>query len=200
MPVIESRVLLERFCSGDERAAEELVDRFAYRLLELARSRLSPKLSRRVDPEDVVQSALRSFFGHARSGRYELHKSGDLWRLLVAITVNKVRQKVKHHTVQKRAVDAEQSVAGHDSLFGIPPEAISREPSPEEAAVLIEELAQLMSGLSPLHGQIVRLRLEGHSVAETANNARCSERTVHRAIERVKERFAQRLVIDSSTL
>ncbi len=86
----ESIELLSRVRQGDEQAASDLFDRYVERLIKLARSRLSAKLQRRVDPEDVVQSAYRSFFSHAQDGRYQLHKSGDLWRLLAAITVNKV--------------------------------------------------------------------------------------------------------------
>ena len=68
--------LLERIREGDEQAATELFDRYVDRLIELARSRLSPKLARRLDPEDVVQSACRSFFRLARADRCELVSQG----------------------------------------------------------------------------------------------------------------------------
>ena len=69
----ESQQLLERVRSGDKDAAEELFERYVDRLIELARKRLSPRLARRLDPEDIVQSACRSFFRLARAGRYELN-------------------------------------------------------------------------------------------------------------------------------
>ena len=61
--------LFGRVCTGDEKAADDLFDRFVDRLTALARDRRSPKLARRVDPEDIVQSAFRSFFRNARGGR-----------------------------------------------------------------------------------------------------------------------------------
>src|SRR4051795_8567078 len=96
--------LLERWRAGDQRAATELYERYAGRLIALARSRLSGKLAARFDPEDVVQSVCRSFFARARDGRLVVGQTDDLWQLLVAITLHKLRRQVKHHQVGKRAV------------------------------------------------------------------------------------------------
>ena len=63
-----SLVLLERFRGGDELAAEALFARYFERLTALARSRLSPRLARRTDPEDIVLSVYRSFFVEAQRG------------------------------------------------------------------------------------------------------------------------------------
>src|SRR4051794_25432309 len=64
-----SLVLLERFRAGDDLAAAEIFDRYFQRLTALARIRLSARIARRTDPEDVVLSAFRSFFVDARGGR-----------------------------------------------------------------------------------------------------------------------------------
>ena len=85
-----------------EPTPDEVVDRFVDRLIALARSRLSPKLARRIDPEDIVQSACRSFFRCVNAGRYELRQSNDIWKLLAAITVNKVRRQVERNTAARR--------------------------------------------------------------------------------------------------
>ena len=86
----DSLALLERWKAGDGSAADEIFSRYMQRLAGLARHRLSDKMQRRVDPDDVVPSADRSFFRPAQDDRYELKRSGDLWRLLAAITMNKV--------------------------------------------------------------------------------------------------------------
>ena len=189
----KSQILLVQVRSGDEQAAARLFDRFVDRMIDLARSRLSPRMAQRLDPEDIVQSAYRSFFRNARAGRYELRQTGDLWRLLAAITVNKVRRQVRRHTAQRRAISAEEAPAGSDGPHGVPWEAFAREPSPAEAAALMEETTQMMSGLSTLYRQIFQLRLQGHSTDETARQAKCSERTVHRAMESAKKRLEQHL-------
>src|SRR5438270_12519197 len=79
---VPSADLMARWRDGDEEAAEQLFHRYAERLLALARSRMSVWLAGHVDPEDVVQSAYRSFFTGARAGRFALERNGDLWRLL----------------------------------------------------------------------------------------------------------------------
>ena len=58
--------LVARWQAGDQQAAAEMFHRYAERLTALARSRLATKLASRVDPDDVVQSAYRSFFADLR--------------------------------------------------------------------------------------------------------------------------------------
>lgn len=189
----KSRVLLEQVRQGNEQAATELFDRFVDRMIDLARSRISPRLARRLDPEDVVQSAYRSFFRNARAGRYDLRESGDLWRLLAAITLNKVRMQTRRHTAQKRAIGAEEKATGSELRWGVPVEAVAREPMPVEAAALLEETQRMMNRLPPLYRKVLQLRLQGLSVEETAKQAECAERTVQRAVEGARTRLEQQL-------
>src|SRR5262249_62295502 len=105
---IPSAELLERYQRGhDEAAAEELFRRYAGRLTALARSRLARSLAARVDPEDVVQSAYRSFFLLARDEEVLVRESGDLWRLLVRITLRKVCRSARRHRAHCRSVERE---------------------------------------------------------------------------------------------
>ncbi len=198
MDSYESDDLLARAGSGDELAAAELYDRYVDRLIHLARKLLSPKLARRTDPEDIVQSAFRSFFRHVRAGRYGPQDGGDLWRLLAAITVGKLRHTVRRHTAEKRSVYAEQSTAGDVALQSVSPKSIAREPTPDEAAVLVEETELAMCQLSPLQRQVLQFRLQGHTVDQTALHVGCSERTVHRVMKVVKTRLEERLLGDSA--
>ena len=191
--------LLARFREGDSQAADALFHRYVGRLTALAQARLSAKLARRIDPEDVVQSAYRSFFLRARDGGYTFEESGDLWRLLVGITLNKLRGQVEHHQAGKRAMGAEQSFASpaEGSLAGLRPEKIAREPSPDEALAVVEEVAELMRGLTPVHARMLEMRLQGYQVEEIAADVNRSERGVRRLLDKIKERLNHRLVEDS---
>src|SRR5262249_28777772 len=60
--------LMEQLRSGDDDAARAIFARFPRRLVTLARRRFDRRLSCRVDPEDVVQSAFKSFFIRQREG------------------------------------------------------------------------------------------------------------------------------------
>ena len=104
--------LLVRWREGDQQAAKELVERFTGRLLALVRSQVSEKLARRFDPEDVLQSAYRSFFAAAGHDGFVLQRSGDLWPLLAAITLHKLHDQVKRHSADKRSVAAESTFGG----------------------------------------------------------------------------------------
>lgn len=189
-----SHKLLDRIRSGDEQAAAELLDRYTDRLIALARSRLSKKMARRLDPEDIVQSACRSFFRSARQGRYEVRDSDDLWRLLAAITVHKAVCQVRRHTAAKRAIGAEESSGVGGIIQVVSPEALARDPLPDEAALLVEETKLMMGCLSPLHRRILQLCLQGHDVDRVADEAGCSEGTVQRAMKLAKSHLERRLV------
>jgi RNA polymerase sigma factor (sigma-70 family) len=187
----DSLALLARWRDGDQGAAAELFQRYAERLIGLAQRRLSEKMTARVDPEDVVQSVYGSFFAGARNGRFVLQQSGDLWRLLVAITLHKVRRQVRHHTAQKRSIDREQSPGGADP--DIPAELLAQEPSPDEAVALAEILEAVLRRLKPVHRRMVELRLQGHTIPEIAVDTQRCLATVEDVLHQVKERLGQDL-------
>src|SRR5262245_20318078 len=78
-----------RLRDGDKQAAAELLQQFAGRLTALARQQLAPDLRRKLDPEDVVQSALRSFFHRYGAGQFDLDSWEGLWAVLVTLTMRK---------------------------------------------------------------------------------------------------------------
>lgn len=182
-----SHELIARWRQGDEQAANELFHRYASRLLALADSRLSGKLERRGNAEDVVQSAYRSFFAAARDGRYVLERSGDLWRLLVAITLHKVRKHAEYHTAAKRSINRERETDADAQWFGLPLEVLAQEPSPAEAAALTDEIQHVLQRLEPQQQRVLELRLQGYSVEEIATQCACSSRTVKRALAIIRE-------------
>lgn len=175
----------------DQQAAEELFRRYSDRLIALARTRLSAKVRSRIDPEDVVQSAYRSFFAGEENGRYAIDRGGDVWLLLVAITLHKLHDQVRRHTAGKRSVDREQNFGSEISLLGLRPDLRSRQPSPVEALSLVEEVEQLMRALGPLERQMVELRLQGGNLRDIATATGRSVPTVRRVLDRVKDQLRQ---------
>jgi RNA polymerase sigma-70 factor (ECF subfamily) len=183
--------LVLRWRDGDQQAADELFRRYADRLVALAHTRLSAKMALRSSAEDVVQSAYRSFFVHARAGRYSLERSGDLWRLLVAITLHKVRGQVEHHTADKRSIHLERDTPTDDGWFGLAPQLLAQDPSPEEAAALADQVEEVMNRLDLLHRRILELRLQGYNLEEIATDVGRSIRTVKRGLSHIREQLAQ---------
>lgn len=171
--------LFERFCAGEGGAADEVFHRYFARLTLLARSRLSPRLRSRTDPEDVVMSAWRSFFVGAQEGRIALQRSGDLWRVLLAITMHKLYHNVRHHTAEKRTVVRDQSA---DMALW----TLAAQPKVEEVNALADELEACLRKLDAFDRRVLELRLQGAAIEDVASDVKCSERTVRRALGRIR--------------
>jgi RNA polymerase sigma-70 factor (ECF subfamily) len=157
----------------------------------MARSRLSPKLARRLDPEDVVQSAYRSFFAGARDDQFDIQRGGDVWKLLVAIVLHKLRNQAKHHTADKRSIAAEQPFGSEDSLLGMQAAVIAGSPAPMTALALVDELEHVMRDLEPVGRHILELRLQGHTQYEISTQTGRSVASVCRTLAWVKEQLEQ---------
>jgi RNA polymerase sigma-70 factor (ECF subfamily) len=182
--------LVARWQQGDQAAATQLFQRYAGRLVALARTQLSAKLANRVDPEDVVQSVYRSFFADSREGRYAVERGGDLWQLLVTMTLHKLTNQAKRLGTQKRAVSREQQYGSEDSLFGLGA-PMARPPSPGEAVALADLLEQVLRDLGPPQRRIVELRLQGYNLDEIADAIPCSLSSVRRVLEGIKKHLEQ---------
>jgi RNA polymerase sigma factor (sigma-70 family) len=187
----ESLQLLARWQKGDQQAATQLFQRYASRLVLLAKSQLSVKLAQRVDPEDVVQSVYRSFFVESRKGRYQLEHGGDLWQLLVTMTLHKLANEANRLGTQKRSLDRERNYGSEDSLFGLGAPKLARTPAPEEAVALADLLEQLLRPLGAPQRRIVEMRLQGYNLDEIAAQLPCSLSSVRRVLERIKEQLEQ---------
>lgn len=188
----DSADFLQRLSADDSQAADEVFRRYATRLLLLAKSRLSENLARRVDPEDIAMSAWRSFFGGARQGRFHWQRSGDLWRLLVAITIHKIQRTSRRHLAAKRDLRREDHPARHEG-DEFPRITDYREPSPIEVATFCDEFHALLKSLDPIAQQVLERRLEGATLEEIAAALDRSERTIRRVLETLRTAMTKRL-------
>jgi RNA polymerase sigma factor (sigma-70 family) len=186
-----SQALAASLLAGDATAPEEIFRRYVRRLTALARARLSSRVGRRVDPEDAVQSAFRSFFIGARTGRFTLDESGDLWRLLATITSRKVSRAAAHHGAAKRSVGKEVNLTSSSGFETSPMD--HRLPSPVEAAALADELTNLMQSLPPMMRRMLQMRLQDVSLADIAKELDRTERTIRRWLNEVEVLLRRRL-------
>ena len=178
---------------GNEQAAAEIYQRFARRLIGLARGRLEATLQAKADPESVVQSVFRTFFARQAQGQFALENWDGLWSLLVRITVRKCCRRATTYHAECRDVRREVGRGPSDELSPDCGQALARDPTPQEAASLADLLEQLMQGLDETQQTIVAQRLEGYTVREISESVRRTERTVHRVLAQVREAL-QRLV------
>jgi RNA polymerase sigma-70 factor (ECF subfamily) len=179
---------LSRLQSGDDAAARELFERFAHQLIALARRRLDGGLRHKVDPEDVVQSAYKSFFVRYGEGGLEVANWNSLWGLLTLITLRKCADRVAYHRAECR--DAAREVTAppaEEKASWLEP--LGREPTPLEAAQLAETVQQLFASLDEDERPVLELSLQGYTTREISERLGRAERTVRLLREGVRRRL-----------
>lgn len=192
MPAHDSfAALMVRLRSGEDAAAREVFVRFAARLAGLARVHLDSRLAVKVDPEDVVQSAYKSFFVRQRDGQLDVGTWDGLWGVLTLITLRKCADRAAYYRADKRDVARETpGGSSEDSVPAMIDLALDREPRPEEAVELAEVVDALFRSLDdPDERSILELSLQGHTAAEISEKLGRAERSVRRLRERVKARL-----------
>jgi RNA polymerase sigma-70 factor (ECF subfamily) len=184
--------LMARLRAGDEAAAAELFDRFARRLIGLARGRLDALVRQKVDPEDVVQSVFKSFFLRHAAGQWDLGGWDGLWALLTTMTLRKCGRRAGYYHAGRRDVRREVSPRPGGESAWEACAALARDPSPEEAAALGETLEELLAPLDGRDRGIVVLSLQGCDTAEVAAAVGCSRRSVQRVLQWVRRRLERK--------
>jgi RNA polymerase sigma factor (sigma-70 family) len=175
--------LMPRLRAGDPRAATQVFERFAGRLIGLAHQRLGQVLQGKVDPEDVVQSALKSFF--RRTDRpFEFRDWNDLWALLAQMTLWKCGHRIRYFRAARRDAGREVSSSLEEDRDSW--QALAREPDPSEAAMLAETVEGVLRTLNERDRRVLVLSLQGNTVAEIGEAISCTERTVYRTLEFIR--------------
>ncbi len=183
--------LVARLRARDGGAASEVFDRYARRLIGLARAHLGGRLRGKVEAEDVVQSALKSFFLRAGDGRLDLDSWGGLWAVLAVLTLRKCGRQLRFFRQERRDVGREVTARPAADESGSVWQPTGNEPGPGEAVELADLVEQTLRGLEGEDREAVVLRLQGHTVAEIAQRLGCSERRVYRLLELIKKRLAR---------
>ncbi len=187
---------------GKDDAYFEFWRRYGERLNRMAGRHLPQQFQRRVEPEDVVQSVCRTFFRRINEGYFELGNARQLWSLLCAITLNKVRMQVRYQMQGKRDLSREVGQAGQNSsdTSGLQPrEVASDDVDPQEAATFAEQLEMILARLDDQEQVVIQLRLAGHESKEIAERLQCTTRTVRRIMSRIREQLKAEFLSDASS-
>lgn len=176
------QTLLTLLRLGDEQAAQQVFDAYVNSLLKLARNRIRHRLSRRVDPEDIVQSVFRTFFRRVKEGQLRIEEEDDLGKLLTCITTRKALRQVAKHKAAKRDCAREGDPDAPIALA----ELQAAEPGPEVVVAFLDLLEHFFASLRPQDRQILELRLEGYGTLEIAQTLGTSDRHVRRVLEHIR--------------
>jgi len=180
--------LMTNLRGGQNDAAAQLFQRFANRLIVLARKQLDPKILQKVDPEDVMQSVFRSFLARTAAGQLgEFNTWDNLWAILVVMTRRKCGRRTDYYHAACRDVRREAPAASTEAENASDVAIPDEEPTPHEAAVLAETVELLLSDLQGRQREILTLSLQGYTPVEISDQLGCTERTVYRVLDRVKD-------------
>jgi RNA polymerase sigma-70 factor (ECF subfamily) len=182
---------LRRIRAGEESAAAELVQRYEPALRMEVRLRLGdPKLRRLLEPADICQSVLGSFFVRAASGQFELSSRESLLALLLAMARNKVAIQARRQHAQRR--DNRRDVGLDAGALDV----AGAGPSPSRMAIGREMLDQFRRRLSPEEMRLADLRTKGYEWAEIAAQVGGTPQARRKQLARAADRVAREIGLD----
>jgi RNA polymerase sigma-70 factor (ECF subfamily) len=175
--------LLRRLRGGNSQAANELYRRYAHRVRALVRARCSTELTRRIDPDDIVQSVFHRFFRGVGRGQYDVPPGEELWGLFLVMALNKIRAEEKFHRAGKR----DMRLTVRDAALE------ARAETRADSALVQLTIDEFLGRLPERHRAIVEQRMQGYDVADIARQTGRSKRTVERILQEVRKRLSDSL-------
>src|SRR5687767_6564946 len=183
---------------GNQEVAQELWERYFAKLVQLARMELRGAKRQMADEEDVAISVFDSFCRAAENGRFpDLADRDSLWRLLVRMTARKSIDLRRRETRLRRGGPARAELSAQPTGEEALALAIGDTPSPEFAAMMAEELRDLLEFLEDGEFRAIALgKMEGYSNEELADRLDCSVRTIERRLNLIREKLKRRFLDD----
>ena len=194
---LEDLQLVMRVHNGDERAREQLIQRYT----GFVRMKASSYFIAGGEPEDLVQEGLIGLRKAMRDFRADKETSfrsfAELCVTRQIITAIKTATRFKHSPLNTY-VSFSQTPAGQDpdsdvTLGDALPGSHVHDPS--VAVISTDELKSLVfclgTGLSPLEADALRMYLEGSSYEEMAELLECDTKAIDNALQRVKRKIVQ---------
>lgn len=186
--------IVERWRSGDQNAATELYELYCERLIRIVAGKIGDGFQQQVEPEDVLQTAFRTWFRRVREGEFHFEDDGDVWKLLLTVVLNRLRRGVRFATADKRDIRRQSSV---DSEFdGELASHLTRKPSDHEALEFADLMTKVLKFLSPSERDLIQLRIEGYNQKESAEELGVDVRTIRRMWKRIGDQVKMLLSPD----
>lgn len=183
---------------GEAEASRQLWERYFQRLVVLASKRLGGASRRVADEEDVAVNVFDTICRGAAAGHFDqLTNRDDLWRLLVAISSQKAVDQIRRQMSAKRgggAVRGESICLPADELGGPAgfEQFMGQDPTPEFLTLMDEQHQRLFDLLrDDTQRAIARLRMEGYSNDEIAEQLSISVRSVERKLGLIRDAWAK---------
>ena len=168
--------------AGTTQAADTIFDRYCIRLVALISKRLSDRWKHQIDAEDIVQSALGSFFHRTQDSRLHFSQSVSLWSLLALFAKRKMLRAIEQRSTQKRGGNLHQQ-----TIENVMAELVDPSHSLQAVTSDLDDLeSELLAAIPEDCLQIVQLLLVGKTQKEIASELDITDRTVRRRIEKLR--------------
>ena len=189
----EAGQLFARAAAGDQVSLEQLLERYLPQLHAYVHARLGNGLGAREGSVDVVQSVCRQVLGARASFEFRGEERFRAWLFTTAL--NKLREKHRLHTNQRRSVKREEKALDHEPVtaaaFFITP---SQHAMGKETA---DAIAAGLAALSEEHREVITLAriaaLPHRVIAEVMERSEeATRKLLGRAILALAEQLEQR--------
>lgn len=192
-------VWIRNLSGGDDEAFRKIFDRYFTKLVRLAKRKVDGLgINRRATgEEDIAQNAMYSFYKRASDGQFQLEDRGELWRLLVTITVRKAYAEAKSQRAQKRGGGTVRGESIFMKAGDLEPnvgigQVLGAEPTAEFATLAAERCKELLDLLGDeSQKDVARYKLDGYSNEEIAKMLNCVPRTVERKLQLIREKWSR---------
>ena len=175
--------LLDKLCSGDDVAAEQVFLAYEPYLRVVVRRLLPAHLRPKFDSVDVVQSVWADVLHGFRDAGWHFQSVAQLRAFLVKATRHRFIDRVRQH---RRATIHEQRLEGCDVETTAP----AHDARPSEEARAGELWQQLLELCPPAHHDLLRLKRQGSSLAEIATRTGLHPSSVRRILYDLARRLA----------
>jgi RNA polymerase sigma-70 factor (ECF subfamily) len=172
-----------RLNEGEIEAVARVFTAYEPYLRIAVRRRLSPRLRSKVDSADIVQSVFADLVCGVRDGGWNITGRAHLEALLRTIAWRRLADRYQKHA---RAMDRERSLDDTPS-HSLRDQAQAR---PSQEAEGREFWERVKGACAPAHHEVVRLRMNGHRLAEIAQQTGMHEGSVRRILYELARRLS----------
>ncbi len=182
----------------DERAANQIWNRFFERLCHYVRSYIFDRHRRHFDEEDIANSALFALFDGLKNSRFaSVKRRNELWQLLTVIAARKACNTRKHFDCKKRGSGKVrgESVLSRDGLNGIIDyvQSTSRDSDYASFEMLCRDMIQRLP--DERLRKVALRRLAGCSVDQIAEEFNCVRRTIERKLALIRRIWSKEPIV-----
>jgi RNA polymerase sigma-70 factor (ECF subfamily) len=175
--------LLEKLCSGDGEAAEQVFLAFQPYLREVVRQDLPDRFRAKFDSADVVQSAWVQLLKGFRESGWRFADTAHLRAFLLTVTRHRLTDRLRRY---QTALACERPLVANKDESS----ALSCQPRPSEVAQADELWERLLALCPPAHHELLRLKRQGLRLAEIAARTGMHEDSVRRILRKLAQQLA----------